>query len=54
MAISLSPKALAHASAKHPWRVIGAWAVVMVVSMVLIGTLHEKRHHDRSQDHQQR
>src|SRR5262249_42140442 len=39
MAFSISPQSLARSSARHPWRVVGAWVVVMVVSMMLIGTL---------------
>jgi RND superfamily putative drug exporter len=32
-----SPKDLARVSARHPWKVVGAWAVVLVASFVLIG-----------------
>jgi putative drug exporter of the RND superfamily len=35
----LSTKALALASAQHPWRTIGAWIVVTVLAMVTIVTL---------------
>jgi uncharacterized membrane protein YdfJ with MMPL/SSD domain len=37
--MSLSTQSLASASARHPWRTIGAWVVVTVVAMVTIVTL---------------
>jgi RND superfamily putative drug exporter len=37
--MSLSTKTLASASARHPWRTIGAWIVVTVLAMVTIVTL---------------
>ncbi len=35
----LSTKSLAAASARHPWRTIGAWIVVLVLAAVAIATL---------------
>jgi uncharacterized membrane protein YdfJ with MMPL/SSD domain len=35
----LSTKVLASASARHPWRTIGAWVVLVVVGIVAIGAL---------------
>jgi putative drug exporter of the RND superfamily len=35
----LSTQALASASARHPWRTIGAWVVVSVLAVVAIATL---------------
>ncbi len=35
----VSPAAWARRSAAHPWRVIGAWGVVLALSVVLIGAL---------------
>ena len=35
----VSPAAWARRSAAHPWRVIGAWGVVVALSVVLIGAL---------------
>jgi putative drug exporter of the RND superfamily len=37
--MKLSTGALAAASARHPWRTIGAWLAVMVLSIVAIATL---------------
>jgi putative drug exporter of the RND superfamily len=37
--MSLSTQTLASASARHPWRTIGAWVVVTVLAMVTIVTL---------------
>src|SRR4051812_7904482 len=37
--MAISPTALAHASARHPWKVVGVWAVLLVVSMGLTGAL---------------
>ncbi|MDO8617089.1 MAG: MMPL family transporter [Dehalococcoidia bacterium] len=39
MALRLSTESLARASARRPWLVIGAWAVVLAASLVLISTL---------------
>jgi uncharacterized membrane protein YdfJ with MMPL/SSD domain len=38
MASMLSPQGLASASARHPWRVVGLWAIALVVSFVLVST----------------
>jgi RND superfamily putative drug exporter len=38
MALSLSPNGLARASARHPWRVVATWMVLIVISIGLIGT----------------
>jgi putative drug exporter of the RND superfamily len=37
--MTLSTRALAAASARHPWRTIGAWIVVTVLAVVTIATL---------------
>ena len=37
--MAISPTALAHASARHPWKVVGAWAILLVVSIGLTGAL---------------
>ena len=37
--MKLSTKTLASASARHPWRAIGAWVVVTVLAVVTIATL---------------
>jgi uncharacterized membrane protein YdfJ with MMPL/SSD domain len=37
MASIISPQSLATASARHPWRVLGLWAVAIVVAFMLIG-----------------
>ena len=37
MAFSLSPTSLARGSARHPWRVVGIWVVLLVTSFMLIG-----------------
>ena len=39
MAFALSPQNLAKASARHPWRTIGIWAVLFVVSFMAVGAL---------------
>ena len=39
MASILSPSRLARRSAAHPWRVVAAWAVALVVSIAIIATL---------------
>jgi RND superfamily putative drug exporter len=39
MAFSLSPQALTRSSAQHPWRVVGLWFLILVVSFGLIGNL---------------
>ena len=39
MALRLSTESLARGSARRPWLVIGAWAVVLAASLVLIGAL---------------
>ena len=39
MAFSLSPTNLARGSARHPWRVVGIWSVMFVVSIMLIGAM---------------
>ena len=39
MALSLSTEALARASARGPWFVVGAWAAIIVASAVAIGAL---------------
>src|SRR6266853_6845432 len=39
MALKFSTKTIARASADHPWRTIGIWGLVLVVSGVLIGVL---------------
>ena len=39
MTTILSPARWARRSAAHPWRVVGAWAVAVVVSMAIISTL---------------
>ena len=39
MAFNLSPQALAAGSARHPWRVLGLWVLILVVSFGLIGNL---------------
>ncbi len=36
--MALSTSSLASSSARHPWRVIGIWAVALVASFLLIGT----------------
>jgi RND superfamily putative drug exporter len=41
MAPSISPGTLARASARHPWRVIGLWAVLLVISFGLMGAFLE-------------
>jgi len=38
MASPLSPRSLAIASARHPWRVVGIWLLTLVVSFFLVGT----------------
>ena len=35
----VSTQGLAAASARHPWRTIGAWAVAALLAMVAIGAL---------------
>jgi len=37
--MKLSTKSLAGASARHPWRTIGAWIVVLVLAVVAVATL---------------
>lgn len=37
MSLNLSTEGLARASARHPWRAIGIWAVILVISVGLIG-----------------
>jgi uncharacterized membrane protein YdfJ with MMPL/SSD domain len=37
--MTFSTKTLALASARHPWRTIGAWVVLVVVALVAIGAL---------------
>jgi putative drug exporter of the RND superfamily len=39
MSFSLSPGALARSSARHPWRVVASWAVLLVAAFVTIGAL---------------
>jgi putative drug exporter of the RND superfamily len=39
MAFSLSPASLATSSARHPWRVIGLWVLVLLASFVISGAL---------------
>lgn len=39
MKLNLSTTVLATASARHPWKVIGAWLAVLVAAMVLTSTL---------------
>jgi RND superfamily putative drug exporter len=39
MAFSLTPTGIANASARHPWRTVGIWVVVLVASFVITGTL---------------
>jgi RND superfamily putative drug exporter len=39
MAFSLTPTGLARGSARHPWRVVGVWGVLFVVSIMLIGAM---------------
>ena len=39
MALGLSTTGLTRASANHPWRTIGIWAVVLVASFMLVGAL---------------
>jgi len=35
MALSLSPRALSRASARHPWKVVAVWAAIFVISIGL-------------------
>jgi RND superfamily putative drug exporter len=35
MALSVSPQSLARTAARHPWAVVGAWAILLVVGLVL-------------------
>ena len=37
--MSISPTGLARTSARHPWKVVGVWALLLVVSMGLISAL---------------
>jgi uncharacterized membrane protein YdfJ with MMPL/SSD domain len=37
--VRVSTESLARASARHPWRVLGVWGVVLLLSLVAIGTL---------------
>ena len=39
MRLSFSTEALADASARHPWRVIGLWLALLLGSAVVIWTL---------------
>ena len=39
MSMRFSPGSLARSSARHPWRVVGAWVTIVVASFVLIGAL---------------
>jgi RND superfamily putative drug exporter len=39
MALSLTPTSIARGSARHPWRVVGVWGVLFVVSIMLIGAM---------------
>jgi RND superfamily putative drug exporter len=39
MALGLSTSGLSRASARHPWPTIGIWAVVLVVSFMIVGSL---------------
>src|SRR4030067_37782 len=39
MALNLSTETLAHASARRPWLVVGAWAAVFAISIALISGL---------------
>jgi len=41
MALSLSPGSLARSSARHPWWTVGIWALVMIVSFGLVGSMLE-------------
>ena len=36
---NLSTASLARASARHPWRTLGAWLTVLAVAIVLTSTL---------------
>ncbi len=38
MTLHLSTAGLARASARHPWRTIGGWLILLAVAVVLIGT----------------
>ena len=44
---------LARAAAVHPWRVVVAWGLVLIASMVAIGDLARVGVHLRRQHHQQ-
>ena len=37
--MAISPTSLARASARHPWKVVSVWALLLVVSMGLTGAL---------------
>jgi RND superfamily putative drug exporter len=41
MAFNVSPGSLAKSSARHPWRVVGLWAALIVVSFMLVGSFLE-------------
>ena len=38
MRLNLSPKTIARASARHPWRTIGAWVTILGLAIFLMGT----------------
>ena len=41
MSLHLSSESLARMSARHPWRVIAAWAAVLAIAFLIISTLLE-------------